>query len=135
VAVDALRWHRTRQEADRPVAGAGYGDYDSGGSVFAGPTDSPLRGDTVNKRWHRALRRVGRPPLRLHDARHSAATFWLVDADVPLRVVSDLSGHSTVKLLADRYSHVLPAHLRQSAAAARLAKHGQNTDSPSRAAT
>jgi hypothetical protein len=38
-----------------------------------------------------------------------------VDADVPLRVVSDLSGHSTVKLLADRYSHVLPAHLRQSA--------------------
>jgi integrase len=69
VAVDAPRWHRTRQEADRPVAGAGYGDYDSGGFVFAGPTDSPLRGDTVNKRWPRALRRARLPPLRQYDAR------------------------------------------------------------------
>ena len=129
-AVEALRWHRTLQEANRMVAGAGDRDYDSGAFVFAGKTGAPLRGDTVNKQWHRALRRAKLPALRLHDARHSAATFWLVDAEQPMRTVSDMLGHWTVKLLADRYSHVLSAHLRQSAAAvaAKLAKHGQNTD-------
>jgi hypothetical protein len=50
---------------------------------------------------------VGLPPIRLHDLRHTAASLAL-QAGVPLKVVSEQLGHSTITITADTYTSVLP---------------------------
>jgi integrase len=109
--VEALRWHRTRQEAERLVAGAGYRDL---GFVFADERGEPLRADVVYKvHFRRACRMAGVPGLTLYQCRHSAATLML-EAGVPLKVVQERLGHATITLTADTYSHV-SASLQQRA--------------------
>ena len=48
--------------------------------------------------WHRALARIGHPPLRVYDCRHAAATAWL-QAGVPLGEVARRLGHSVETLV------------------------------------
>lgn len=45
------------------------------------------------------------PKVSLYSLRHAAARLRL-RAGVPLKVVSDLLGHSSITLTADTYSHV-----------------------------
>jgi integrase len=56
------------------------------------------------------------PRLRLHDLRHSCASALLA-AGVPMKMVSDILGHSTVSLTLNTYQKALPA-LQQEAAEA-----------------
>jgi integrase len=48
--------------------------------------------------WHRALRQVGQPTIRVYDCRHAAATTWL-RAGVPLGEVARRLGHSVETLV------------------------------------
>lgn len=50
--------------------------------------------------------------MRLYDARHSCATL-LLESGVPMKVVQEVLGHSSMILTADTYSHVTPAFKRQ----------------------
>lgn len=50
--------------------------------------------------------------LRLHDLRHAFATF-LLDQGEELRTVMELLGHSTIRLTADTYGHILPSRARE----------------------
>jgi integrase len=76
-----------------------------------------LRGDGLYKYfWLPTLRRLGLPHVRLYEARHSAATM-LLESGVPMRVVQELWGHSSMTVTADVYSHVTPAFKRQAAEA------------------
>ncbi len=52
------------------------------------------------------------PRIRFHDLRHTAGTSLIADG-IPLVMVRDLLGHSTIGITADAYSHVLPAHQDQ----------------------
>ncbi|MEU5908564.1 tyrosine-type recombinase/integrase [Micromonospora sp. NPDC047467] len=52
----------------------------------------------------------------LHDLRHAFATF-LLDQVEDLRTVMELLGHSTIRMTADTYGHVLPTRARQAASA------------------
>ncbi|MET7374965.1 tyrosine-type recombinase/integrase [Micromonospora arida] len=54
--------------------------------------------------------------LHLQDLRHAFATF-LLDQGEELRTVMELLGHSTIRMTADTYGHVLPARARQAASA------------------
>ena len=45
--------------------------------------------------------------IRLHDARHTAATLLLLSGVNP-KVVSEMFGHSSVNITLNLYSHVLP---------------------------
>jgi hypothetical protein len=56
------------------------------------------------------------PPLRLHDLRHSHATYLLA-AGVHPKVASERLGHSKVGITLDLYSHVLPGMQAEAAAA------------------
>jgi integrase len=102
--VTALLAHRDRQHVERLLAGAEYAPH---GFVFASPTGEPLAATNVFKyRWRPMLTRLGLPPIRLHDTRHSAATM-LLRAGEKLETVRDLLGHSTIGITGDIYAHVL----------------------------
>jgi integrase len=110
--VDALRWHRMRQDAEKITAGGTYTDH---GFVFASPTGEPLQGTVVFKYdWLPTLRRLTLPKVRIHDLRYTAATLWL-EAGLPLKLVQELLGHASMAITADVYSHVLPAYRREAA--------------------
>jgi integrase len=110
--VDALKWHRTRQAAEKITAGSGYTDHSF---VFTSPAGEPLEGTAVYKYlWRPTVQRLGLPKVRLHDLRHSAATLWL-EAGLPLKLAQELLGHASMAITADVYSHILAAYRREAA--------------------
>jgi integrase len=54
------------------------------------------------------VKRAGLRHIRLHDARHTAATL-AIRAGVPAKVVSQRLGHSHIATTAAIYQHVTPA--------------------------
>ena len=60
------------------------------------------------------LRKAELPHVHLYDLRHTCATVLLL-ADVPVKVVSERLGHSSITLTLDTYSHVLPTMQRRAA--------------------
>jgi integrase len=47
------------------------------------------------------------PVIRLHDLRHTHASLLLA-AGVPIKVVSERLGHTTIAMTLDVYGHLLP---------------------------
>ena len=103
VAVEALRREQREQGAARDTAGSAWQDIDR--LVFTDSIGQPLRADAVSHTFHRLLAAAGLPRVPFHGLRHSTATA-LLSAGVPLRVVSDLLGHSGIAITADFYAHV-----------------------------
>jgi integrase len=54
-----------------------------------------------------AAKKVGLDGVGLHTLRHSAASVMLTNG-VPLKVVSEVLGHSSVAITGDVYGHVAP---------------------------
>ena len=63
------------------------------------------------------LQDAGLPVVRIHDLRHSCASY-LLGKGVPIHVVSALLGHSRVSTTLDIYSHCLPAQQHDAVTAA-----------------
>lgn len=110
--VAALRAHRATQAAEQLAAGSMWqrppvkGRLQSGtGFVFATPTGKPIDPRKDWQAWKDLLQEAGVRDARLHDARHTAATFMLV-AGVDTRTVMDLLGWSQ-PILTVRYQHVV----------------------------
>jgi len=61
----------------------------------------------LTKQMQRTMRAAGVPVIRFHDLRHTFATLALA-ALVPIKVVSEMLGHKSVKLTLDVYAHTLP---------------------------
>ncbi|MCL1826326.1 MAG: site-specific integrase [Betaproteobacteria bacterium] len=61
-----------------------------------------------------ALKNAGIADFRIHDLRHTCAS-WLVSAGQPLPAVRDLLGHSTVTMT-ERYAHLSPENVRAAVA-------------------
>jgi integrase len=99
--VRLLRKHRDDQAAERHVAAQ---LWQEGGWVFTSPTGRPLNPSTDYHEWKRLLLLAGVRELRLHDARHTAATVLLV-LGVPERAVMSLMGWADTSM-AKRYQHV-----------------------------
>jgi integrase len=73
-------------------------------SEWVFPTE---RGDTpvsLSKPWERIRRRAGTPDVRIHDLRHTAASF-AVDMGASLPIIGRLLGH-TVPSTTARYAHL-----------------------------
>ncbi|MEV4414989.1 tyrosine-type recombinase/integrase [Catellatospora sp. NPDC049609] len=111
LACDALVRHREVQDREMAVVGELWRDS---GLVFANTLGGPMEPRNVNRRFEQARKAAGLEWLRLHDLRHAFATFLLHDGQ-ELRTVMDLLGHSTIRLTADTYGHVLPAKARDAA--------------------
>lgn len=111
LTISALLTQSARQAEDRLLVGPAWEDH---GLVFASHVGTPLEPRNVNRRFSTARAAAGLEWVRLHDLRHAFATF-LLDQGEELRTVMDLLGHSTIRLTADTYGHVLPSRARSAA--------------------
>jgi integrase len=103
VTVQALKAHRTRQLEEQARKGA----MGREGMVFTTERGQPIHGPNLSKVLYAHLDRLGLPRVTVHDLRHSAATV-LYAAGVPLPVISDILGHSTIRVTSDLYRHRVP---------------------------
>jgi integrase len=67
--------------------------------------------------WREAIAAIGRPELRVHDLRHTAASVWLGSGADP-KVVQRVLGHASAAMTMNLYGHLIDQNLW--AAAARL---------------
>lgn len=103
--VAALRAHRVHQLEERLAAGS---RWQESGLVFTSSVGTPIEPRNLFRSFKAALNRAGLPDIRFHDLRHSAASLMLAQG-VPLRVVMEVLGHSSISLTANTYSHVMPS--------------------------
>lgn len=81
----------------------------AGDPVFTGPRGVGFlyHGQFWARHWQPALERAGLDGLRIHDLRHSHAS-WLIAEGVPLAHISRRLGHSSIKITVDTYGHLDP---------------------------
>lgn len=111
--LDELEDHRTAQERERLAAGT---KWDGRGFVFARLDGRPIDPRRDWQDWTDLLAAAEVPHVRLHDARHTAATLLLLQG-VDTRVVMEMLGHSQISVTT-KYQHVVDE--MQTAAAARM---------------
>jgi integrase len=107
----ALRDHRTRQKRARLALGPAWHES---GFVFTSEIGTPVDPRNLYRDFASVCQKAKIGKWHPHELRHSAASLMLAQG-VPLQVVSDVLGHSSIRLTADVYGHVL-APARQAAA-------------------
>lgn len=103
-ATAVLRTVKARQAAERLRAGSVWTET---GFVFATESGEPCDPRNALRALTVAAKAAGLERIGLHTLRHSAASMML-SSGVPLKVVSDLLGHSGIAVTADVYGHVSP---------------------------
>lgn len=101
-----LRAHRVAQNEERLFAGSKWED---GNFVFARPDGRPIDPKRDWQDWKDILAEAGLPSIRLHDARHTAATLMLAQG-VPTRVAMEILGHSRITIT-QGYQHAVDSLL------------------------
>ena len=72
-----------------------------------------LGGQAVRE-FRTVLTNAGLPPIRFHDLRHTFATLQLAN-NQPLKIVSEMMGHTRVGITQDLYTHVSASMQREAA--------------------
>lgn len=111
--LDILKVHRKQQETARSALGAGWIDS---GFIFTTAIGGPLDPRNLLRDFKKVCADAGLGDWHLHELRHSAASLMLARG-VKLQVVSEVLGHSSIRMTADVYGHILDPD-RESAAAA-----------------
>jgi integrase len=121
--VDALRRHRARVAEERLVAGPAWTERPLGADlIFRTPMGTALDPNNFRRLVYKATREAFTPederptepgdpwPAEYqwspHELRHSAASL-LIAQGVPLKLVSETLGHSSIRITADVYGHLL----------------------------
>ncbi|MDP5134739.1 DUF3596 domain-containing protein [Rheinheimera baltica] len=85
--------------------------------VFCNGAGKPMDHRNITKRiWNPTLQLLGLPPRRAYETRHTAATLWLAAGENPEWIAKQL-GHSSTKMLFERYSRFVPNITRQDGSA------------------
>lgn len=100
--VELLRGHQSTQDAERRAAGPLWTEGDW---VFTTETGAILHPRSDWDHWKQLLKDANVRDARLHDARHTAATF-ILQAGILDRVAQSMMGWSDGKM-AKRYQHVV----------------------------
>lgn len=97
VLQEQLEWQNLQKEK--------LGDrWDNPGNyVFTNEYGQPIHPDTLTRRFTKLAKRLGYPGVHLHTLRHSYASL-LVSKGVPLKVISELLGHTEVRTT-EIYAH------------------------------
>ncbi len=99
--IKALKSHKAQQALRR----LGSVFWQENNLVFCRSDGSPLLPDNPYGVFKRYSQHAGVRPIRLHDIRHTHAT-WLLEAGEQLHVVSERLGHADTSTTARIYAHV-----------------------------
>jgi integrase len=107
VALDATtvvlgKAHRARRKREKLAAGEAWQEH---GLMFCREDGTPLRPEHVSRRFNALAKDAGLPVIKLHAARHTAASLML-EAGLDVKIVQDTLGHSTSVITRDTYQHV-----------------------------
>lgn len=111
--VTSLKAHRARQAAERLALGEAWQDT---GYLFTSSVGTPIDPRNLYREFQGICRKAGLGGWHPHELRHSAASLMLAQG-VKLQVVSEVLGHSSIRMTADVYGHIL-APDREAAAVA-----------------
>lgn len=104
--VDALRRHRLAQLEERLVVGPEWPESPLGADlVFRAPFGTPADPDNFRAHCYRVTEAAGIGRRSPHQLRHSAASL-LIAQGVPMKLVSEVLGHSSIRITADIYAHL-----------------------------
>ena len=112
--LDVLDGWRSLQAATYHASG-----IDDPGIMFADPAGQPVHPHALSQAFDRIVRRADVPIICLHELRHTHGTL-LIEAGVPVKVVSERLGHASPTFTIETYQHVLPG--MQAGAAATFEK-------------
>ena len=101
--IELLQAHRDRQAGERTAVGS---DWQQHGLVFTTRAGLPVHPNDFSKAFGRLCEQAGIRRIRLHDLRHSCASFLLAQG-VPPRVVMEILGHATIDVTMNIYGHVM----------------------------
>ena len=101
--VALLKVHRTQQQVNEKVYPP---DWTATDFVFTSLVGGPLDPRNLNRDFHDVCERAGLGHWHPHELRHSAASLMLAQG-VKLQVVSEVLGHSSIRMTADVYGHIL----------------------------
>ncbi|MBA2396645.1 MAG: tyrosine-type recombinase/integrase [Ktedonobacteraceae bacterium] len=59
----------------------------------------------MTKQYHKLLQECGLPQIHIHDLRHSASGL-LLSMGVPMKVIQEILGHSSISITMNLYGHV-----------------------------
>jgi integrase len=99
-----LRDLQAAQVVERSRAGSAWRQT---GVVFTTEFGEPCDPRNAFRALKVAAAKAGLPDVGLHTLRHSAASLMLTHG-VPLKVVSEILGHSSIAITGDVYGHVAP---------------------------
>ena len=101
--VVALKAHRARQAAEQLALGDAW---QATGYIFTTSIGTPFDPRNLLREFKGICVEAGLGDWHLHELRHSAASLMLA-AGVKLQVVSEVLGHSSIRMTADVYGHIL----------------------------
>ena len=111
--VALLRAHKVRQAQEKLAAGTAYG---TGGWLFSDELGSPYHPESLSTWFETKVKAIELPRIRLHDTRHTSASLMLATG-VPVKVVSEMLGHSSPTITLGIYAHVMPGMAEEAGAA------------------
>lgn len=100
VVVEALKEHREAQRIERESAEV-WVDEDL---VFATGLGTPIEPRNLNRAWTALCERAGVKGARIHDLRHTAAT-WLFEEGMELKDIQHALRHSRLQTTSEIYTH------------------------------
>jgi len=113
LVAEALKAHRSSQAVERMAARA----WPDATLVFTTGVGTAIEPRNCLRAFHTLCDQAGVRRVRIHDLRHAAASFMLLQG-IDLRVVMGTLGHSRLSTTSDLYTHLLEPV--QKAAAARM---------------
>lgn len=96
---------KIRQNENKLKIGESY-NKENEGYVFLSENGNLINSSNLSRSWKRYLKKVGIRYIKLHALRHTYATRQF-EAELPLKTVSNLLGHSSIEITANIYTHVL----------------------------
>lgn len=108
-AVELLAEHKHKQERYMELVGDYYTDNDL---IFSSSRGDYLDPGNFNRKLNKTVKKIGIAQISPHALRHSFATRGL-EAEVSLKAMQELLGHSSITVTGDIYTHILKEQKRK----------------------
>ncbi len=96
--------HKLKQQEDRLAAG---NEWKETGLIFTNSLGGPIDNRNLLRNYKQFLRDAGLAEIRFHDLRHTAVSLML-NAGIPVILVSRRLGHARASITLDIYGHLIP---------------------------